>query len=139
VLLAVQSRSTSTPVRQRVVAWGLACAAGLAVFPVWAADPPERVFDLRITSGALPAQQRVIRVTKGERVIWRITSDAPGQVHVHAYRLEAHVLAGQPAELAFKAFATGRYRVEWHPVAGNPATPDAHHAPPLATLEVRPP
>jgi hypothetical protein len=139
VLLAVQSLSMSKPRRKRVVTWVLACAAGLADCAVWAADPPEKVFDLRITSGALPAQQRVIRVTQGDRVIWRITSDAPGRVHVHAYRLETNVLAGQPAELAFQAFATGRYRVEWHPVAANPATPDAHHAPPLATLEVRPP
>jgi hypothetical protein len=134
----VQSLSTSKPKRLRAVVWVLACTLGLLGCAVWAADPPERVFDLRITGGALPAAQRVIRVTQGDRVIWRISSDAPGQVHVHAYRLETNVLAGQPAELAFKAFATGRYRVEWHPVAANPATADAHHAPPLATLEVRP-
>jgi hypothetical protein len=116
----------------------LACAAGLGAAFVRAADAPERVLDLRIIAGVLPAEQRVIRVSKGERVRWRLSSDAPGEVHIHAYHLEVTVPAGQPADLAFKAFATGRYRVEWHPVAGKPAVPGAHHAPPLATLEVHP-
>jgi hypothetical protein len=123
---------------RRAVLATIACVAALSAITVAAADSPEKVFDLRIAGGSLPVEQRVMRVTKGERVRWRISSDAPGELHVHAYHLEVNVLAGQPAELAFRAFATGRYRVEWHPVAGTPATPGAHHAPPLAMLEVHP-
>jgi hypothetical protein len=138
VSLTGQSKPVARPILTRAVLTALACAAALSAFTVRAADPPEKVFDLRIAGGSLPVAQRVIRVTRGERVRWRISSDAPGELHVHAYHLEVNVLAGQPAELAFRAFATGRYRVEWHPVAGTPVTPGAHHAPPLAMFEVHP-
>ena len=120
--------------RRHGLAWVLLIAAGL----VQAAEPSERLFELSITGGSLPEAQRLIRVTKGERVRWRITSDAAGQLHAHAYHLEARLLAGQPAELAFVAFATGRFRIEWHPTAGKSDTDKGHHAPPLATLEVYP-
>ena len=45
---------------------------------------------------------------------------------------------GTPAEISFKAHATGRFRIEWHAVADKNAKAGAHHAPPLAILEVRP-
>jgi len=124
--------------RSRVVACLLVGAAAATAFAVRAAEPPEHVFDLRIVGGALPAAQRLIRVSKGDSVHWRITSDAPGELHVHAYHVEAKVAPGKPSELAFKAFATGRYRIEWHPANGQPAAPGAQHAAPLATLEVHP-
>ena len=124
--------------RHRVVACLLVCAAGFSAFALRAAEPPEQVIDLRIVGGSLAAAQRVIRVSKGDSVHWRITSDAAGEVHVHAYHLETKVVSGKPSELAFKAFATGRYRVEWHPANGQPAAPGAQHAAPLATLEVHP-
>ena len=73
------------------------------------------------------------------RLRWRITSNAAGEVHLHAYRLSARLLPGQPAELVFTAFATGRFRLEWHAAGDNSAAPDAHHAPALAVLEVLPP
>jgi hypothetical protein len=122
----------------RAVACLLVCAAGVSAFAVRAAEPAEQVIDLRIVGGSLPAAQRVIRVSKGDSVRWRVTSDAAGELHVHAYHLETKVAPGKPSELAFKAFATGRYRIEWHPANGQPAVPRAHHAAPLATLEVHP-
>lgn len=131
--------------RRHGLACVLACAAGLwafAAIPVEAAEPAaktnERLFELSITGGSLPQAQRLIRVTKGERVRWHITSDVDGQLHAHAYHLEAKMVAGQPAELAFVAFATGRFRIEWHPTGGKSDKDGAHHAPPLATLEVHP-
>jgi hypothetical protein len=138
VLLAARSKSVARLMCGRVVARILACAVGFSGLSVWAAEPPEKVFELRIVGGSLPTEQRVILVTKGERVRWRITSDAPGQLHAHAYHLEANVVPGEPSELVFKAFATGRFRIEWHPASAKPALPGAHHAPPLATLEVHP-
>ena len=103
-----------------------------------AADAPERVFTLSITAGVVPVSERTIRVQKGEMVRWRVSSDAPGDLHLHAYRVDAAVLPGKPAEVAFKAFATGRFRVEWHPAAGKATGGGGHHAAPLATFEVRP-
>jgi len=103
----------------------------------YAADSSDKAFDLEISRGALPAQQRVLRVDKGDAVRLRITSDAPGEVHFHAYRLDARVTPGTTGELKFVARATGRFRIEWH-ATGAAAKVADHHVPPLATLEVRP-
>lgn len=110
------------------------CAVGGA----HAAGPPEKTFELTIVRGALPAPQRLLKVEKGDALKLQITSDAPGELHLHGYRLAAKLLPGQPAELAFTAYATGRYPLEWH-AAGEAAATGAHRrGPPLATLEVRP-
>ena len=122
------------------------------VFIASSAHAAERTFDLTVVNGVLPAAQRSMRVEKGDLVRWRIVSDGPGDLHLHAYRIEAKVGAGVRAELSFTAHATGRFRVEWHAVVDKAAdnavdktasgtAPRAsahHHAPPLATLEVRP-
>lgn len=101
-----------------------------------AASEPKR-FDLTIANAAVPPQQRVMRVHKDDVVQLRVTSDAPGEVHLHGYRQEVKVVPGRAAELTFKAHATGRYRIEWHPT-GDKAQKSNHHGPALATLEVRP-
>ena len=110
---------------------------GLIALPApLAAAEAEKVFDLVISRGAVPVEQRVLRVVKGDPVRLRFTSDAAGELHLHAYRLEARVTPGAAVELKFNAHAEGRFRIEWHALAamksGNP------HGPALATLEVRP-
>lgn len=109
----------------------------IATAAAGAADSPDKTFDLTIARGALPAEQRVLRVAKGDTVRLRVTSDAAGEIHLHGYRLEAKLTPGVPGEIAFKAYATGRYRLEWHP-AGATGKSGGHHGPPPATLEVRP-
>ncbi len=101
-----------------------------------AADAPQKTFDLVIVHGAVPAPQRLLKVEKGDVLRVRITSDAPGELHVHGYRLSVKLLPGQPGELAFTAYATGRYPIEWHDAAATTAS--RHRSAPLATLEVRP-
>jgi FtsP/CotA-like multicopper oxidase with cupredoxin domain len=102
-----------------------------------AANASEKSFDLTITRGTLAATQHVIKVEKGDSLRLHITSDAPGELHLHGYRLAAKLAPGQTAELAFKAHATGRYPFEFHGADDTPRT-GAHRGPPLATLEVRP-
>ncbi len=79
----------------------------------------------------------MLRVTKGNVVQLHLTSDTAGVIHLHGYRLEAKVTPGTPAQLDFKAHATGRYRIEFHR-AGETGKTANHHGPPLATFEVRP-
>ena len=128
----------------RLARCALMCAVLAGASVAWPAGAAERTFDLTVTNGVLPAAQRSIRVEKGDRLRWRIVSDVPGELHLHAYRVEAKLVAGVPAELTFTAHATGRFRVEWHGVADRavsgtaPRASTHHHAPPLATLEVRP-
>ncbi len=93
---------------------------------------------MRIVDGALTPDQRLIKVYRGDRLRWRVISNAAGALHLHAYRLSLQLLAGQAQELAFTAFASGRFRVEWH-AAGQPGHAAAtHHASALAMLEVQP-
>ena len=119
-------------------AWCLSCL--LSSVPALAPAQPkaELTQTLRIVNGALTPDQRLIKVYQGDRLRWHITSNAAGALHLHAYRLSLQLQAGQMQELAFTAFASGRFRVEWH-AAGEPAPAAAgHHAPALAMLEVQP-
>ncbi len=93
---------------------------------------------MHIVNGALMPDQRLIKVYKGDRLRWRVTSNASGSLHLHAYRLAIQMQAGQSRELAFTAFATGRFRVEWHGASAPAQTASAHHAAALAMLEVQP-
>ncbi len=130
----------------------LAAATALAFVPasVNAADATpgaaEKIFAIDITAGKTPPAQQVIRVEKNDLVKLRISSDTAGDVHLHAYRKDVKLVPGTSAEISFKAHATGRFRIEWHAVADkntkgdtkSDAKASAHHAPPLAILEVRP-
>jgi len=101
------------------------------------AEPAEKTFELAITGGSVTKAQSLIRVDKGTPVKLRVTSDTAGSLHLHAYKLEAHVVPGTPVELSVIAHATGRFRFEWH--GDNAAAKSGdHHGPPLATLEVLP-
>jgi len=103
----------------------------------FSAEIPVKDFDLAIGRGAAAASAHVLRVDKDDTVRLRVTSEVAGDIHLHAYRLEAKVAPGAPAELNFKARATGRFRIEWHP-AGATGKKSDHHGPPFAILEVRP-
>ena len=109
----------------------------IAAVNALAADPLEKTFNMTIVHGALAAERRVLRVDKGDAVRVRVTSDTPGELHLHGYRLEAKLTPGTRAEIAFTAYATGRYPFEWHR-AGAAGQTGSHHGPAFATLEVRP-
>jgi hypothetical protein len=98
---------------------------------------PGKSFNLSIVGGAVPREQRVMRVEKGDQVRLRVTSDAPGELHLHGNGLEVRLVKGGVGEFGFNAYATGRFPLEWH-AAGAKARGGSHHGPPLATLEVRP-
>ena len=109
----------------------------IAAVSALAAGAPEKIFNLTIVHDALAAERRVLRVDKGDTVRVRVTSDTPGELHLHGYRLEAKLTPGTRAELAFTAYATGRYPFAWHS-AGAAGQTGSHHGPAFATLEVRP-
>ena len=126
----------------------LTAAGAFALVPCAVSSTEEKVFALDITAGKTPAAQQVIRVEKNDLVKLRISSATAGEVHLHAYRQDIKLVPGAPAEISFQAHATGRFRIEWHGAAGTEikaanaakaaASTGAHHAPPLAVLEVRP-
>jgi heme/copper-type cytochrome/quinol oxidase subunit 2 len=97
----------------------------------------ELTFDLKIEGGRLPDTMQRIRVTQGDVVKLRWTSDRPIVLHLHGYDIEKRVVPGTVTELAFTADATGRFPVHIHE-QGAGAGGHAHEDLPLAVVEVYP-
>jgi hypothetical protein len=97
----------------------------------------ELTFDLKIEGGRLPDAMQRIRVTEGDVVKLRWTSDHPLILHLHGYDIEKRVVPGTVTELAFTADATGRFPVHIHEQGAGPGG-HAHEDLPLATIEVDP-
>jgi len=91
----------------------------------------DRVLDLAIQGGVPPAQPQILSVLQNDRVVLRLTSDKPVQVHLHGYDIESDVAPGRATSLRFTASATGRFPIEIH-------SHDPRRQRPLAYLEVRP-
>ena len=71
-----------------------------------------KVFDVSVEDGVMYPDE--IEVTEGDRVTLRLRSDAPFELHLHGYDLEAEVTPEEPADLSFKANLTGRFGIEAH-------------------------
>jgi hypothetical protein len=94
-------------------------------------------FDIKIERGRVPEAMRLIRVTEGDVVKLRWTSDQPIVLHLHGYDIEKRIVPGAVTELAFTAYATGRFPIHIHE-QGAGAGGHAHEDLPLATVEVYP-
>jgi hypothetical protein len=114
--------------------WALALALITAGAPAVAA---ELTFDIRIDRRRVPDTMRLIRVNEGDVVKLRWTSDQPIVLHLHGYDIEKRVAPGAVTELAFTAYATGRFPIHVH-AQGAGASGHAHEDAPLATIEVYP-
>jgi hypothetical protein len=97
----------------------------------------ELTFDIKIERGRVPDAMRLIRVNEGDVVKLRWTSDQPIVLHLHGYDIEKRVAPGAITELAFTAFATGRFPIHVH-AQGAGAGGHTHEDAPLATIEVYP-
>ena len=114
--------------------WTLALLLIIAGAPALAA---ELTFDIKIERGRVPETMRLIRVNKGDIVKLRWTSDQPLVLHLHGYDIEKRVVAGAITEIAFTAYATGRFPIHVH-AQGAGAGGHAHEDAPLAIIEVYP-
>ena len=115
--------------------WALA----LLLITAWSAGvlAAELTFDIKIEHGRVPDTMRLIRVNEGDVVKLRWTSDQPLILHLHGYDIEKRAAAGAVTELAFTAYATGRFPIHVH-AQGAGAGGHAHEGAPLATIEVYP-
>jgi hypothetical protein len=76
------------------------------------AGPQTREFDLRISDEVMEPSD--IIVTEGDRVVLRVSTDSPIEVHVHGYDVEQEAEPDDPARLSFEADLTGRFEIEDH-------------------------
>jgi hypothetical protein len=110
-----------------------------AMSPASVAAAQELVFELRIESGRVPPNMRLIRVTQGDNIRLRWTSDRPITLHLHGYDIETQVEPGKVAEMALTARAAGRFPVEEHkPEKRGETRGHSHGEAPLVRIEVRP-
>jgi len=114
--------------------WTLALSLIIAGAPALTA---ELTFDIKIERGRVPDTMRLIRVNEGDVVKLRWTSDQPVVLHLHGYDIEKRLVAGAVTELAFTAYATGRFPIHVH-AQGAGAGGQAHEDAPLAIIEVYP-
>ena len=98
----------------RARARSILLAVVLAAVAIGAACAETRAFELALKNGQLPESQRLVRVTQGDDVALKLTTDRPYTLHVHGYDLEAKLMPQAPVELKFTARATGRFPMEIH-------------------------
>src|SRR5579863_756736 len=91
----------------------------------------ELTYDIRIENGRIPDAMRLMRVHEGDIVTLRWTSDRPVILHLHGYDIEKRIAADGVTDLAFTAYATGRFPIEIH-------SQGAHEDAPLAVIEAYP-
>jgi hypothetical protein len=103
----------------------IAALLGTAIANAHAED---RVFALEIHSEAPTAKAQVLAVRQNDKVVIRVSSDKPVQVHLHGYDIESDIVPNVVTSLRFTATATGRFPIEIH----------SREQRPLAYLEVRP-
>jgi len=74
--------------------------------------PKEQTFTIRIEGGKPAGGSTTFRVKQGDTVVFSISSDTEGEVHLHGYDLEEEIAPGKTATLTFTANATGRFLIE---------------------------
>jgi hypothetical protein len=102
----------------------------------FAAQAEELTFELRVESGRVPDNMRLIRVKQGDTVRLRWSTDRTIMLHLHGYDIEKKVEPGTIAEMTFAARATGRFPIEVH--TSKEGGGKAHGEAPLVQIEVYP-
>ncbi len=81
---------------------------------VTAQDNPRRAIDVRIENRKVVAPMAAIRITEGDVIELRWTSDEAVELHLHGYNLEIHVWPNAPVAMVIEAYATGRFPITSH-------------------------
>jgi hypothetical protein len=133
--IPVDKRQGKRPVASRT--GKVALALLLIIAGSGAVAAAELTFDINIERGRVPDTMRLIRVSEGDVVRLRWTSDQPLVLHLHGYDIEKRIAPGAVTEFAFTAYATGRFPIHIHE-QGAGASGHAHEDRSLATVEVYP-
>jgi hypothetical protein len=93
-------------------------------------DSRVTVYHLSISKPRIGEEFPVYRTTQGNTVTLNVTSDRPGEVHVHGYEKKITLNPGGEVALTFVAADAGMFPVHLHEADGSMVA--------LATLEVQP-
>lgn len=78
---------------------------------------PVIAIDLNIANRAAGLARQDLQVKRGDTVSLHITSDEPGEIHLHGYNLTAPVAPDAPGELTFQAATAGAFGINFHAFA----------------------
>ena len=94
----------------------LALLAAAAALPLAAplAQQQAKVVEARIEKRRVVAPEAAIRVTQGDLVELRWTSDEEAELHLHGYDVKLVVRPGAPAAMRLEAHASGRFPITSH-------------------------
>jgi hypothetical protein len=92
---------------------GLSSPAGLIRAAV-AQEVLQRVIEVQIEDRKVVAPSEVIRLTEGDVIELRWTSDEPVKLHLHGYDLKIDVRPDEPAMMVVDAYAAGRFPITSH-------------------------
>lgn len=100
----------------------------------------KKVFQIQLIDDQLTGSEKTplrLKVKQSDQIEWQISSNKPGELHLHAYGIEVRVPKNQLVVYKFEAKASGKFQIEWHPQ--NPVTTNIKptHSP-SAYLEVYP-
>ena len=102
--------------RRRFLGTAAAALALLGVAP--GAGAESLTIDV-VIAGRQVVGDNVARVTQGDAVTLRWTTDEAVSVHLHGYDMELAIAPDAPAEMSLEAFATGRFPVTSHGFGGH--------------------
>lgn len=71
-----------------------------------------KTFKLEISGKKLVSGPETIKVTEGDEIVVKVTSDEPEEFHIHGYDKFVDLEENTPAELSFVANITGRFIFE---------------------------
>ena len=98
----------------------------------------KRLVELDLRKRRITGRNPVVRVTQGDEVELRWTSDEPASLHLHGYDQHAAPAPGAPSMMSFKAHATGRFPITAHAFSGKHTRQGGHSEHVLIYLEVHP-
>ena len=83
------------------------------------------VINLSIENRSTTLTREDLRATQGETVRLTVSTDEPGEVHLHGYDLTTDVAPDRPGELVFEATAAGAFAINFHVFGGDALHSDA--------------
>jgi len=94
----------------------LATAAIVALIAACGGGEPEEItFDLEIKERQINID--VMEAIQDDTVTLNISTDEPGEFHLHGYDLQKEITTGEVTTLTFITFATGKFNIVFHPAS----------------------
>lgn len=80
----------------------------------FAQEDSQGVIEVRIENRTVVEPAEAIRISEGDTIELRWTSDEAVEIHLHGYDMKIDVRPNEPAAMVIEAYATGRFPLTSH-------------------------